>query len=129
MVPENCSMAVSSPDSPDSSSSSEVAYTLGKTGQTVVYVFPRGKALLNRDAATTDQHLDRVDGSGDHPRDDADRPGDQADDDGQIAQLLAQGIITEAQLQVGRYDQHITGVSLLEALVARGWVRPGPQER
>lgn len=115
-------MAVPSPDYLESSSSSEVAYTLGKTGQTVVYVFPRGKALLNRDAATTGQHLDWVGGAGEPPRDGAGSPGDQADDDGQIAQLLAQGIITEAQLQVGRYDQHITGVSLLESLVARGWI-------
>jgi hypothetical protein len=41
-----------------------------------------------------------------------------------LESLLHKGQLTEAQLQVGRFDQQTTGMSILEALIARNWLSP-----
>lgn len=84
-------------------------YVLGETGDTVIYIFPGGKALLNRDSeqvpAVLDEHQPSVD-----------------DEAALIDRLLATGKLTIAQVQVGRYDQEQTGLPLAEVLAARGWL-------
>ncbi|MGF1495475.1 MAG: hypothetical protein ACFB8W_01440, partial [Elainellaceae cyanobacterium] len=37
-------------------------------------------------------------------------------------QLLQMGIISATQLEVAKYDQSTSGLSLVEVLLARGWV-------
>jgi hypothetical protein len=98
--------------------SAEADYVLGETGKTVIYIFPGGDALMNRDAqesaqAALAQHQPAP---------------PQLQGDALIEQLIAQGRLSSAQVEVGRYDHQITGLSLIDALVARGWIAPDPRE-
>jgi hypothetical protein len=107
-------------------------YVLGETGDTVIYIFPGGEALMNRDAeiasAVLAQHEQPCQDTTFSPvtnsfliNDDqlASTPTDEAD---WVDRLLAEGKLTIAQIQVGRYDQETTGISLAEALTLRGWI-------
>lgn len=86
-------------------------YVLGETGDTVIYIFPDGEALMNRDAEQVSLVLNEC-----QPSADAD------DETALIDHLLAAGKLTIAQVQVGRYDQEQTGLPLAEVLAARGWL-------
>lgn len=86
--------------------------TLGKTGQTVVYIFPCGNALVNRNqaedtqASTATQYADHNEHA---PL--------------QVEEYILQaGLITPGQYSVARYDQAATGLSLVEVLQLRGWI-------
>jgi len=81
---------------------------LGETGQTVVYMFPDGRGLAEREqpdfeavvtssvnAAETDEHV--------------------------LDELVTAGKITPAQKAVVLHDQTMTDMSLDEILMARGW--------
>ena len=95
--------------------SAEADYVLGETGKTVIYIFPGGDALMNRDAQEATQALAQH------------QPAPpQLEGDALIEQLMAQGLLSSAQVQVGRYDHQITGLSLIDALVARGWIAADP---
>lgn len=96
--------------------SKETIYTLGQTGETVVYIFPSGNALMDREAHSAKQRLQKAQVDTTRSKAEADQAWDQ--------RLVAQGLITAAQLEVARYDQAETGISLIEALVARGWLDP-----
>ena len=105
--------------------SEEASQSLGKTGQTVVYVFPHGGAFASR-------HQDEgthgpEDKAASPPNDDdveyltlAEAP--DLDIDAVVTRLVEQGQLTPAQVQVGHHDQASTGLNLIEALAARGWL-------
>lgn len=90
-------------------------YVLGETGDTVVYIFPGGEALMNRDADQVAAVL------GDYQEKPQPQP-NPTDEAALIDQLLAAGKLTIAQVQVGRYDQEQTGLPLADVLAARGWI-------
>jgi hypothetical protein len=96
---------------------------LGQTGKTVVYVFPKGAACKLRDQNEVACRLDALV---------SEQPtlleAPAIDVDAIIKQLLQQGHLTEAQIQVGRYDQETTGMHIFEALAARGWLTPNQIE-
>lgn len=93
----------------------------------MIYIFPTGDALMNRNAATAnatlaaypqqkDQHhkelsAQTLEGAAPAP-----------DESAWVDELLAAGKLTVAQVQVARYDQSATGMSLQEALMLRGWL-------
>ncbi|HIK46477.1 MAG TPA: hypothetical protein IGR64_16590 [Leptolyngbyaceae cyanobacterium M65_K2018_010] len=97
---------------------SEADYVLGETGQTVVYIFPSGKALLSRDAQNV------ADLTAPFPPADLSPPSPAQGCEAWLNRLLDQGILTPAQVEVGRYDRQTTGLPLVEALMARGWLSP-----
>ena len=103
-----------------SSTPTDADYVLGQTGDTVVYIFPTGHALMNRDAANVVTALVKH-----QPQPAQPEPSpalSSADEAALIDSLLAKGKLTVAQTQVARYDQSITGMSLTEALTLRGWL-------
>lgn len=134
------------------SMSEETIYTLGKTGDTVIHVFPNGQARMNRRAKTDAPHLSKSQHVGpekaeffkapgvdavEHPKtnsrtnskssfrgaDLTSHPESISTED--LGQSLIQtGAITPGQYQVACHDQAATGMSLIEALVARGWLDP-----
>ncbi|MEB3290293.1 MAG: hypothetical protein VKI82_10280 [Leptolyngbya sp.] len=91
-------------------------YMLGQTGETVVYIFPTGDALMTRDTANaaadlaTSQPALMI------------CPLPSREESALIDQRLAAGKLTVAQVEVARYDQSVTGISLTEALAMRGWI-------
>lgn len=94
----------------------ESVYTLGKTGDTVVYIFPDGDALLERtrqpspQSAQLSTHTPAPIHSGSALS-------------ATLEQLIREaGLITVAQYAVAAYDQETTGMSLLEVLEMRGWI-------
>ncbi|MBD2095946.1 hypothetical protein H6F90_12385 [Trichocoleus sp. FACHB-591] len=74
---------------------------LGKTGETVVYVFPSGGAEALR---------------GDLPSE-PDTPENLL-----MKRLVEAELITASQRDTALRDQQITGMQLSEVLVARGWI-------
>ncbi|MFH7245798.1 MAG: hypothetical protein ACHWZW_23460 [Spirulina sp.] len=113
--------SLSTPPSP--SHADDADYVLGQTGDTVIYIFPSGDALMNRDAAEAPAALvDHQQRKASYvpvpPTSDAHSPDDAA----LIDRLLAEGRLTVAQVQVARYDQEVTGMSLAESLTLRGWI-------
>lgn len=115
--------SLSTSPSASNSDAANADYVLGQTGDTVVYIFPTGDALMNRDAATAPDALVE------HQRQTA-RPAQpnpdpvtsSPDEDALLDALLADGKLTVAQVQVARYDQSAMGMSLVEALTLRGWI-------
>ncbi len=92
---------------------------LGKTGQTVVYVFPKGRACPLSNPQEVAHQLDNL---ASEQLTLLEAP--PIDIDAMIDALVEQGQLTAAQVQVGRYDQHMTGMHIFEALAARGWLSP-----
>ena len=98
------------------SAQADADYMLGQTGETVVYIFPTGDALMTRDAANAATDLA------------ASQPASMIcplpslEEKALIDQRLADGKLTVAQVEVARYDQSVTGISLTEALAMRGWL-------
>jgi hypothetical protein len=82
---------------------------LGETGQTVVYLFPDGRALPEREPPDFDALGGQMSNS-------MPLQADTLDD------LVAQGKMSAAQKAVVLHDQEITGMSIVEILTARGWV-------
>lgn len=120
--------SLSTPPSSNSANANDADYVLGQTGNTVVYIFPTGHALMNRDAANASaalvEYQPQTAQSG-HSQEPAVAPNSVSaspDESALIDQCLADGKLTVAQLQVARYDQSITGMSLMEALTLRGWL-------
>ncbi len=120
---------VSSFSTPSFSDSTDADYVLGQTGKTVVYIFPTGDALMNRDAATAPATLVEHQRKQGDPtvaqqpeKTDAVADTASANDTLLVDDLLAAGKLTVAQIQVARYDQSVTGLSLKEALILRGWL-------
>ena len=102
----------------------EAKSRLGKTGKTIVYVFPHGAAYTstsqennsNLSATMAAESLTLLEAP-------------VLDVEAVIANLVEQGQLTPAQVQVGRYDQTITGLTLLEVLAARGWLSEDQVDR
>jgi hypothetical protein len=106
-----------------SSNPTDADYVLGQTGDTVVYIFPTGHALMNRDAANVGTALVKHQPQPAQPAQPDPSPAQSfSDEAARIDSLLAQGKLTVAQIQVARYDQSVTGMSLTEALTLRGWL-------
>jgi hypothetical protein len=105
---------LSSLSTPPSSDAADANYVLGQTGDTVVYIFPTGDALMNRDADAAPALVD-------HQRQTA-QPSPAPDEAALVDQWLAEGKLTIAQIQVARHDQAALGMSLTEALTLRGWI-------
>jgi hypothetical protein len=97
--------------------SDEAEQRLGETGQTVVYIFPDGDAMPERNSQKATTRIDRL--LADKP---AGSETNLTDPESLIDALLLDGLLTEAQVQVGRFDQQITGMSIVEALLARNWL-------
>lgn len=102
---------------PVSFKSEDKIYTLGETGDTVIYIFPNGNALMDRE---TDAIADKLQSATSHPAKADPAQFVPSADLGE--RLVAEGVITTAQYSVARYDQAATGMSLMEALIARGWL-------
>ncbi len=113
--------SLSTPPSP--SNADDADYVLGQTGDTVIYIFPSGDALMNRDAdeapAVLVEHQKKTASRASAPPNPANPTPDDA---ALIDRLLAEGRLTVAQVQVARYDQEVTGMSLAESLTLRGWI-------
>jgi hypothetical protein len=106
-----------------SADSGDADYVLGQTGDTVIYIFPSGDALMNRDAAEAPaalvEHQQKMASRAPAPA----QPADPTPEDAAlIDRLLAEGRLTVAQVQVARYDQEVMGMSLVESLTLRGWI-------
>lgn len=99
--------------------SGETTEILGKTGQTVVYVFPQGVAYKSRNKQDLFSQLDPIK---------AELPtlleAEPIAPEALIHRLVDRGQLTEGQMQVARYDQQTTGMNLVDALMARGWLSP-----
>ncbi|QQE66414.1 hypothetical protein GFS31_31120 [Leptolyngbya sp. BL0902] len=112
-----------------SANADDADYVLGQTGDTVVYIFPTGHALMNRDtdnaSAALVEYQQKTAPNQPQPPATASQPTDPSGNEEESAlidQLLADGKVTVAQIQVARYDQSVTGMSLAEALTLRGWL-------
>lgn len=95
--------------------SEETIYTLGKTGDTVIHVFPDGHARMDRKAKDSSQQL---------PNAQSTEPGTEPESEAFGQSLVQAGSITPGQYQVALHDQTVTGMALKDALVARGWLTP-----
>ncbi|HEY9890002.1 MAG TPA: hypothetical protein V6D02_16470 [Candidatus Obscuribacterales bacterium] len=81
---------------------------LGETGMTVVYLFPDGRALAERETPDFDSL--------------APTPTPPAATEVQLLdEQVAAGKMSEAQKAVVLHDQAATGMSIEEILTARGW--------
>jgi hypothetical protein len=81
---------------------------LGQTGQTVVYLFPDGRALPEREQPDFEA-LEQQN-----------NPPAKANES-LLDELIAAGKMTAAQKTVVLHDQEMTGMELEEILTARGW--------
>jgi hypothetical protein len=90
---------------------------LGETGQTVVYVFPKGTAYTLRNKTKL---FDQLDLAANEQPTLLEAP--TVNVEAIVNRLVQQGQLTKAQVQVGQYDHESTGMTLLEALVTRGWL-------
>jgi len=97
--------------------SAEPGYMLGQTGETVVYIFPDGDAMMDRDKTAAQAKLESRQALlfPAAPAAAADQP---------LQQLVATGRLSAAQSSVVRYDMESTGLSWQDALQARGWWDP-----
>lgn len=105
-----------SPHSHSKQDTAEPGYMLGKTGETVVYIFPDGDALMDRDKTAAQTKLN----ARQSPAPTA-APTPTTDADRHIRRLVATGCLSAAQASVVRYDIESTGLSWQDALQARGW--------
>ena len=85
---------------------------LGQTGQTVVYMFPDGRGLAEREKPDFDAIADP-------PTNTLDAP---ITDHQLLAEMVAAGQLSEAQKAVVLHDQEMTNMSIEEILTARGWL-------
>ncbi|MBD1865115.1 MULTISPECIES: hypothetical protein [Trichocoleus] len=74
---------------------------LGKTGQTVVYVFPSGGAEALRGELPSES---------------------ESSQNLLTERLIEAGLISASQRDIALRDQQITGMQLSEVLIARGWI-------
>lgn len=81
---------------------------LGETGKTVVYMFPDGRALAEREQPDFESLSNHSQASPDQPLQ-------------LLENLLETGKITPAQKAVVLHDQEMTGMEIEEILTARGW--------
>lgn len=88
---------------------SEEIRVLGQTGQTVVYMFPDGRAFAEREQPDFDA-LGKQDSSSE-------------DSELQVLEdLIDAGKMTQAQKAVVLHDKEMTGMSVEEILIARRWL-------
>lgn len=100
-------------------------YTLGQTGDTVVYIFPGGNALLDRENKSVGHKLKTLEPQvAAKQATVAEMELASEQEKALVTRLVREGQITEAQYTVASYDQKITGLTLVEALIARGWLSP-----
>ena len=97
---------------------------LGKTGQTVIYVFPSGNAQVERG---------KVAGEPSHTPSKPQPNFDQQDSKtapvtetpkspvAAVERLVQAGLLSAIQQEVVQYDQAATGMTVEEILIARGW--------
>lgn len=91
-------------------------YVLGETGQTVIYIFPNGGALMDRNQQAAGIKIDTMVSEQITTIEPA-----PIDPEQWIQQLVCQGKLTEAQSLVIRYDREMTGIDWQDALKMRGW--------
>jgi hypothetical protein len=88
---------------------SDTVRVLGQTGQTVIYMFPDGRGIAERQQPDFEAMIaTSVNAAG---------PEEETLED-----LMATGKITSAQKAVILHDQAMTEMSLDEILIARGWL-------
>lgn len=106
---------------------------LGKTGQTVVYIFPSGNAKVKRGKVSSE--LPKAQGQGREQSASASTPKAQVASPPQpqprfskpsnpvalIDRLVQVGLLSAVQKEVVQYDQAATGMAVEEILSARGW--------
>ncbi|HEY9880034.1 MAG TPA: hypothetical protein V6D29_16385 [Leptolyngbyaceae cyanobacterium] len=128
--------------------SEETIYTLGKTGDTVIHVFPNGNARMHRRGKTNSQQTSKAhtpqpeevkllkvhsanpvipavtDSQQTYPSKSLTPMSNSESASVEVLgqSLIQAGLITPGQYQVACHDQAVTGMSLIEALVARGWL-------
>jgi len=88
---------------------------LGETGQTVVYLFPDGQALADREPPDFDA-INNVQRSLSVP------PVSFNADEQWLDTLVTTGKVTSAQRTVVLHDHERTGMEFAEILSARGWL-------
>lgn len=111
---------------------------LGKTGQTVVYVFPSGSAQVKRGEAADKQSpiqsrpkpqqlSDTTSSAPSTPSPDTAATSHPAHPISistatpLVERLVQAGLLSAVQKEVVQYDQAATGMTLEEILIARGW--------
>jgi len=82
---------------------------LGETGQTVVYIFPNGRGMAEREQPDFDAIA-------------AANPAAICAETQLLDELVATGKMSAAQKTVVMHDQQTTGMSITEILTARGWM-------
>ena len=82
---------------------------LGETGQTVIYIFPDGRGLAEREQPDFEAIADSA------------APAVSAEDQ-VLEALVAAGKMSPAQKVVVIHDQQMTGMAITEILTARGWL-------
>jgi len=82
---------------------------LGETGQTVVYIFPDGRGMAEREQPDFDAL-------------DAANPSATCAETQLLEEMVAAGKMSAAQKTVVIHDQQTTGMTIAEILIARGWM-------
>ncbi len=77
---------------------------LGETGQTVVYLFPDGRAIPERETPDFDALSPAI------------------SERSVLNDLVAQGKMSCAQKLVVLHDHEVTGMGIMDILSARGWL-------
>ncbi|MDB9529900.1 hypothetical protein PN498_28195 [Oscillatoria sp. CS-180] len=94
---------------------------LGQTGQTVVYLFPDGRALADRE----EPDFDSVQSSSSESKiSEEQTPAKPISEEQILNELVAEGKITDAQKSVVIHDYERTNMTILEIITARGWHQP-----
>lgn len=88
---------------------SEEIRVLGQTGQTVVYLFPDGRAFAEREEPDFDAFETPM-------------PESEISENQILDELVLQGKLTHAQKSVVLHDCDLTGMTMSEILAARGWM-------
>lgn len=97
----------------DADAQFEPVQVLGETGGTVVYIFPSGGAIADRNQP--DFETLQV------PDDPANAGAKAQTPAAYLDALIAAGQLTETQKAVALYDHQSTGMEITDILVARGW--------
>jgi len=111
---------------------------IGETGDTVVYIFPGGRAQVEKgkDRAKKRKQTksrSKVVRTSANPSHAEDRQPSSSQPVSRLAtakttafdlgdRLVAAGVISQTQLEVARYDQESMNLDLCDVLLARGWM-------
>ncbi len=97
---------------------------LGKTGQTVIYVFPSGNAQVERGKVAGEPSHTPIEPQPNFDQQHAKTvpvPETPESSASTVERLVEAGLLSAIQQEVVQYDQAATGMTVEEVLIARGW--------